>query len=115
MIDTGAAPSIVKLKNYIDYNTYLNTEDILTLSGITTEKIRTLGSIKIFLYGHPLTLNVVNNNFPIPQGGILGSDFLQYASRIDFGQKYILWQGIQIPFTDEQLAIVPPRSEIIKK
>jgi hypothetical protein len=111
MIDTGAAPSIVKLK-YIHADAYLNTGDILTLSGITAEKTRTLGSIKILLHGHSLTLNVVNNNFPIPQEGILGSDFLQYASRIDFGQKYILWQGMQIPFTDEQSAIVPPRSEI---
>jgi hypothetical protein len=65
MIDTGAAPSIVKLK-YIYADAYLNTNDTLTLSGITTEKIRTLGSIENLLYDHPLTLNVVNNNFSIP-------------------------------------------------
>jgi hypothetical protein len=111
MIDTGAAPSIVKLKN-IQTHTYLNTEDILTLSGITTEKIRTLGSIEVLLHGYPLTLNVVNNNFPMPQSGILGSDFIRYCSKIDFDQKFILWQGIQIPFTDEQSAIIPPRSEV---
>jgi len=68
--------------------------------------------MEIIIYGHSLTLHVVNNNFPIPQRGILGSDFLRYASHINFEQKCIIWQNIQIPFTDEQQAIVPPRSEL---
>jgi hypothetical protein len=83
MIDTSAAPNIIKLRN-IHPNIHLNTDDILTLSDITPEKLRTIGSIEVILYGHPINLNIVNNNFPIPQEGILGSEFLQYASKIDF-------------------------------
>lgn len=82
MIDTGAAPNVIK-ENFVGNKRKINQCEILYLNGITPEKIKTLGSIEIELLGYPVTLHVVPNEFPIVQEGILGSDFLQDASKID--------------------------------
>jgi len=89
MIDTGAAPNIIKQRSVhpeatiVDENVYL--------SGITKERIKTLGTIKTSYMGYPLDLQVVPDNFPITQEGILGSDFLDNASIIDLENKAVHW------------------------
>jgi len=39
--------------------------------------------------GHPLSVDVVRDNFPIPQEGILGTDFLKDNAPTD------IWYDIQ--------------------
>jgi len=46
-------------------------------SDLTDGNIKTLGSVSVEYMGHPVTLQVVKNDFPISQEGILGSDFLR--------------------------------------
>jgi hypothetical protein len=109
MIDTGAAVNIIKLR-CLHPSTRLDTQDITLLSGITAEKIQTRGSVVVYLYGHPVTLHVVPNDFPISQEGILGVKFLQYATKIEFLQRFISWQRIDIPFAEQETVIIPARS-----
>lgn len=110
MIDTGAALNIIKIRS-IHPDTPLDPCDKIYLSGITPEKIGTLGSINAQIFGYPVTLHAVPNDFPIVQEGILGSEFLRGASKLDFKRKYILWQGIEIPFAQQETVVAPARSQ----
>jgi len=84
----------------------------ILLSGITDGNIETLGSVSVKYMGHPVTLQVVKDNFPISQEGILGSDFLRNATKIDFIKKSILWQNTIIPFTQRSTVTIPSRSRV---
>jgi len=110
MVDTGAAPNVVK-KRSLHPETVLKRDDTLFLSGITNGRVETLGSIKISVMGHPVTLHVVPDNFPIAQEGILGSDFLRDASTINLSERYIEWQGTKIPFSTRETIVIPARSQ----
>lgn len=109
MVDTGAALNLVKKRN-VRPETLIDTQETLFLSGITKEKIKTLGSIDIKFMGYPITFHVVPNNFPIAQEGILGFDFLRDVTKIDYQEKCIHWQGIPIPFALQDTIVVPRRS-----
>lgn len=109
MVDTGAAPNLIKFRN-LSPETEIRENDRLFLSGITDGRIETLGSIQLAYKGYPVKMHVVQNNFPIPQEGILGSDFLRDASQIDFKNQFILWQGIQIPLAQRETVVIPARS-----
>lgn len=109
MIDTGAAPNLIKKRN-LHPGTRIRADQTVFLRGITDGSIETLGSIDIVFMGHPVTLQVVGNDFPITQEGILGSDFLRDASRIDFAKRIVYWQDVTIPFSTCHTVTIPPRS-----
>jgi len=109
MLDTGAAPNLVK-KRSVHPETPVHTQEILFLSGITNGRIKTLGSIEVNFMGYPVTFHIVPDNFPIAQEGILGFDFLRDATKIDFHGKCIHWQGVIIPFALRETIVVPGRS-----
>jgi len=108
MVDTGAAPNVIK-KRSLHPETVIKRGDTLFLSGITNGRVETLGSIEISVMGHPVTLHVVPDNFPIAQEGILGSDFLRDASTINLSERYIEWQGTKIPFSTRETIVIPAR------
>jgi len=110
MIDTGAAPNVIK-KRSLHPEIIIKRDDTLFLSGITNGRVETLGSIEISVMGHPVTLHVVPDNFPIAQEGILGSDFLRDASTINLSKHYVEWQGTKIPFSSRETIVVPARSQ----
>ena len=109
MVDTGAAPNLIKIRS-LHPETKIRSDDTLYLSGITDGRIKTLGSTEIFYMGHPLNIHAVPNNFPISQEGILGSDFLQDASSINFKDRAVYWQNTRIPFLQRETIVVPARS-----
>ena len=111
MIDTGAAPNLIKIRNRRP-EIYVQTQQSILLSGITDGNIKTLGAVEIKFMGYAIILQVVTNDFPISQEGILGSDFLCSATKIDFVQKILTWRDITIPFTQRNTVIVPPRSRL---
>lgn len=111
MIDTGAAPNIIKKQN-LEPNARINDKDTLLLSGITEEYVPTLGTMEITYMGSLIALNVVNNDFPIIQEGILGSDFLRGPESLNFNNKTLTWQGVAIPFQN-QCVIISARSRAI--
>ncbi|KAL6417766.1 hypothetical protein ACFW04_014363 [Cataglyphis niger] len=97
MVDTGAAPNLVK-QCRIDPKIHINPDSKIILSGITDGQIETLGTIDIEYLGFGIRLHVVNNKFPISQDGILGSEFLRDASCINFSENCVIWQGLRVPF-----------------
>jgi len=110
MVDTGAAPNVIK-KRSLHPEAVIKRDDTLFLSGITNGRVETLGSVEIFVMGHPVTLHVVPDNFPIAQEGILGSDFLRDASTINLSERYVEWQGTKIPFSSRETIVIPARSQ----
>lgn len=110
MVDTGAAPNVIKERS-LNPDTRICYNDPLYLSGITSGRVETLGSVEIKFMGHPVELHVVPDNFPIAQEGILGADFLRDASNINLSKKYVEWQGTKIPFTTKETVVVPARSQ----
>jgi len=111
MIDTGAAPNLIKRK-CLHPELQVRKDRSILLSGITDGNIKTLGSVSVEYMGHPVTLQVVKNDFPISQEGILGSDFLCNATKIDFVKKSILWHDTIIPFSQRSTVTIPSRSRI---
>ncbi|KYN00579.1 hypothetical protein ALC62_08648 [Cyphomyrmex costatus] len=110
MVDTGAAPNIVKVRN-INSDTLIQMNNILYLSGITNGRIKTLGSIQVFVGGHSVTMHVVPNDFPIVQEGILGSDFLWGAANINLTDSQVEWKGLVFPFIANEKITIPARSK----
>jgi len=53
--------------------------------------------------------NPVTDNFPIIQEGILGSDFLRDATKINFVKRLIVWQNTVIPLSQRDTIIIPSR------
>lgn len=111
MIDTGAAPNLIKNRN-VAPSTPVSHHDPLHLSGITSGTVRTLGAIESNIHGHPLTLHIVPDEFPITQEGILGADFLRGSATISFPNEYVSWQGVRVPFTTRETASIPARTQI---
>lgn len=110
MIDTGAAPNVIKQRS-LHPDVSINHDDPLYLSGISSGKVETLGSIEVSILGYPVSLYIVPNNFPIAQEGILGSDFLRDATNINLSEKYVEWRGIKIPFASRETIVAPARSQ----
>jgi len=60
---------------------------------------------------YPVKFYIISNNFPILQEGILGRDFLVGCSgNFESENRYVLWNGIKIPFTIHESIMVPTRS-----
>jgi len=111
MIDTGAAPNLIK-KRALRPDVKIRAET-MALSGITDGNIETLGAVDIILKGHPVTLQVVDNNFPISQEGILGSDFLGDETDISYSKQTITWRDQDLKFSRNKEITLPPRSRTI--
>lgn len=109
MIDTGAAPNLIK-RSLLNPDSKIDANAFILLSGITDNKIKTLGTTDIEYLGHKIKLHVVENKFPISQGGILGSDFLRNATKIDYSKQCVVWQGTAIPFIDQEIVTIPART-----
>ena len=76
MLDTGAGPNLLKIGT-ISPSVPIDTSSIIILKGITPHSIRTLGKIIINLFSYQLEIHLVDENFPINEDGILGSDLLE--------------------------------------
>lgn len=112
MIDTGAAPNIIKKRNILPENK-INTGNTFVLSGITQGNIATLKSVKINYMGYPIELHVVSDSFPITQENILRSTFLNDAESINFKKQQITWQGITIPLLQKKAITIPARARAV--
>lgn len=112
MVDTGAAPNLIKY-NRLKPNAQIDKQNILRLTGITSGEVKTLGSVDTTMHGHPIEFHVVSEDFPIPQDGILGADFLSGKGRIDFVSQIIEWHDHSFPFTQREVIRLPARSRAV--
>lgn len=126
LIDTEAKISLIK-RSKIPQSMVLNTNEKILLKGITSERIESMGTVKIILVFHHISiefkLHVVGDAFDIPSHGILGKDFLrQNNCNIDYGKMALTVSpnGVtpaEIPIRSEilrNLSVLPPRSETFK-
>jgi len=90
----------------------MNKNEILRLSGITTHHVTTLGLALIDILGCPVAFHLVENDFPIPQNGILDSDFFKkFHAKVDYEQNQLEWNNVCIPFEEkEEIFTIPPRT-----
>lgn len=126
LIDTGSQITILKkscVKGnaicYTDYKAYLKgiSDSLIATYGICYGEFK-IGGVSIT---HPVHL--VKDNFPIPQDGILGKDFLiKYKANIDYNNSVLSFSYenkiIPLPFdTSKKKTIIniPARSEVIHK
>lgn len=125
LIDTGADISVFK-ENLVSKNQIFYPQQKCTVSGITNEKIQSIGithtNIEINGMQIPVSFQIVNNDFPIPTDGILGRDFLTlYKCNIDY-DNYLL----HLKYNDENIMlniednlnggfIIPQRCEVVRK
>lgn len=110
MLDTGAQPNIIKVgsvnpKLKIDYTAKLQ------LTGITTDAVETIGSIRARILRVPVTFYVVPDDFPIIPQGILGSSFfIENNAQINYETKCITWRNSSFPFKERESVVIPPRT-----
>ena len=76
MIDTGCELNLIK-ENTVNSHVWVNTKKIYDLVGIGRGIIKTIGEIKIIFKHKESAFQIIPNNFPISQNGILGVNFLQ--------------------------------------
>lgn len=124
LIDTGADISLCK--EDVLHNYSKDQDDYCCLTGISKEKIRSMGStILKFSLGEAILrhkIQLVKHDFPIYTDGIIGRDFLhKYNCNIDYN-KFILTinemgESIILPIHDNTYKInvikIPPITEII--
>ena len=108
MIDTGAVLNLIKLKALLR-NARINRKDKTQIHGITPEKLTTKGSIIINILGYDVKFQVVANNFPIDELGILGLEFLGDTSIINLNSNTLSWNNYLIPFYIQEI-VIPPRT-----
>ena len=74
ILDTGATVSLLRkseVSPYID----IDKSHIVVLRGITPEFLNTLGKVIINFFDTNTEFHLVDDDFPIDEAGILGSDF----------------------------------------
>lgn len=120
LVDTGAELSLVKINIINQLSSFINTDEILSFTGINTLPVKTMGSFSTeIVLPNNLKIKhkfqVMHSSFPIPTDGILGRDFLRkYRCSINY-DKWLLSgffnsDKVYIPIEDniEGIFILPP-------
>ena len=74
MIDTGAGRNLIK-QNFVNPNLPIDEKIVLKLTGINNSPLFTMGQIQINILGYPTILNIIPNEVPIDEDGVLDSEF----------------------------------------
>ena len=93
MLDNGASVNIIKLGSIhpkLPVRTYENIE----LLGIAPQSILTWGTVYLTIAGTPHKFQVVADDFPITQDGMLGRNFMiNEKAVISYHRNTIMLQG----------------------
>ncbi|KYN09253.1 hypothetical protein ALC57_18633, partial [Trachymyrmex cornetzi] len=85
LIDSGSGPNIIK-------------------------KRFTLGLGQVDILG-PVMFHLVEDEFPIPQDAIIGSDFFhQFKANVNYKTNHLEWDDIRIPFEPKEIITIPARA-----
>jgi len=110
MLDTGAQPNIIKIGS-VNPKLRIDYFEKLQLTGITTNVVETIGSIKARILRVPVTFHVVTDDFPIISQGILGSSFfVTNNAQINYGTNCVTWRNRTFPCKERESVVVPPRT-----
>ncbi|CAK9834649.1 Retrovirus-related Pol polyprotein from transposon 17.6 [Anthophora retusa] len=109
MIDTGAEPNIIKV-DALKPSTVIYADESVNISGITHERIQTLGTTNISIYGTTVKFHVMPRDFAIPTQGLLGSTFFREGAEISYAKSKLSWKGHDIPFASSEACTVQART-----
>ena len=110
MIDTGSDINLTK-KNSLYEKVPIDNEIVFELSGITKGRTRTLGVVKIRIFGIDTLFHVVPDDFPIRQDGILGTEFFKnHRATIDYPRASLVVNGTSYYFHNDETIIIPART-----
>lgn len=116
LIDTGSQLNIIKQKG-IDPNLIINTNIIYNLTGIDSGNVHTFGEIIIQVRNIDVKFQIVDNNFPIAETGILGMPFLEKQNAIlKFGgteSNSLLLGNEEYFFISSASFNLPPRTKTL--
>lgn len=93
LIDTEAGVSVIKFSS-INTQTNIDKNDVIKLTGITSQPIFSLGSFNLqLIHGNDILkhkFHTVADDFPIPSNGIIGKDFIKrFKCLIDYGEMQL--------------------------
>lgn len=110
LLDSGAGANIIKQK-VISEDLEVEKNEILYLTGITTEVVKTLGRINLFVLDYETDFHVVPNDFPIREDGIIGANFLaKNKAKLNWERNRLELNNGYIPFFEErEIYTIPPR------
>lgn len=113
MLDTGAEINLLKL-NRIRRTAQTNTTETVYMTGISADRLTTLGTVNIRIFGELVKFHLVPKLFPIEADGILGTEFLKSKSAtIDYFSQSLKFLNKTIPFVSGEVIDVPSRSSRI--
>lgn len=98
MVDSEAAPNLIKLK-FVEKETTIDRSDVIQLCGISKIPVDTLGSVKLNVLGKIVLFHVVPDSISIPYAGLLGSNFMKTSgAKLDFEKEFLKIDNIRYPF-----------------
>jgi len=96
ILDTGTNATLSKQES-----TQIFREGKLHIIGVTDGFIESLSPIQVSFMEYLFRIDVVPDNFPILQEGILGTGFLKDIAPIDIRydmQGFLKWHGIRVMY-----------------
>lgn len=110
MIDTGSDINLLK-KSSIQKNVLIDTKIIFDLSGITKGRTRTIGVTKIRIFNADVLFHVVSDDFPIPQDGILSTEFFKsQRATIYYPRTCLVVSEAPYYFHNDEIVTIPART-----
>ena len=76
MIDTGAAWNLIKQK-VLNPEVPINCQNEIKRTEINDLPLYTIGQVKINVFSYSTIFNIIPNEVPVEEDGVLGSDFFQ--------------------------------------
>ncbi|KAI4476633.1 hypothetical protein M0804_013412 [Polistes exclamans] len=110
MIDTSADINLIKIKKLAE-RTIIDTKRIVQQTGISPDPQKTLGTVKLNIFGERTTFYGTEDYFPIPADGILDNEFLRSTpTNIDYIREVLMVKNRKVPFTFSDIVSIPPRT-----
>ena len=108
MIDTGAARNLIEQK-FLNPEVPINIQNVLKLTEMNGLPHYTLGQVKINIFGYPTIFNIIPNEVPVEEDGVLGSEFFQDVN-INYTSKCLEIENHFYPFESTNTLTIPART-----
>ena len=110
MIDTAAARNLIK-QRVLNPEVPINSQNVLKLTGINDLPLYTLGQVKINIFGYPTIFNIISNEVPVEEDGVLGSEFFQDNNvNINYTSRCLEIGNHCYPFKSTNTFTIPART-----
>lgn len=113
-MDTGSETNLIKISSLKD-GTEIDNSKTYSLAGISDQLINTLGQVTVNFDNITCKFNVVKDDFPILEEGILGVEFLKSEEcTLSFPDQELHIKNktsTKLPFLDYSTVYLPAKSK----